>query len=68
MHGYSQRRCHSHRNVKLSIIYYVFQATRKLIATQEVLLKDEITANIASLYMKKLQILITVIRLLSAHS
>ena len=36
-------------NTTLNKHYYVFQATRKLNATQEVLLKVEITANIASL-------------------
>ena len=36
-------------NTTLKKHYYVFQATRKLNAIQEVLLKVEITANIASL-------------------
>ena len=36
-------------NTTLNKHYYVFQSTRKLNATQEVLLKVEITANITSL-------------------
>jgi hypothetical protein len=36
-------------NTTLKKHYYVFQATRKHNATQDVLLKVEITANIASL-------------------